>query len=779
MTSPTSTHRPARPTRGRRLGPKAFTAAVLGLTLVAPASLAAADTSPAPAPPGGSVHDPVDPADWERAEDTTWADYRAIPDSPPGWVDGSIRGTEREFRAAVVLLDFTDQPMLLTQEAGAHVFGNPVQGWEPIAREDTSRWWEDFLSTPNEYNAGHTINEYWMENSNGRYSVDVDAFGPYQLPGKLHEYGLAGHAPVTGPNSVCPAGDTCTKNLRTDGFAAWYADQGEEIHEDFDVLFWVTAGHDESGTWQEFGEMAFTSKEDVPAEFGPPGATEGPVYNDAGNLIPNWAPTRYVPWTSWAAAANHWPNAQSRGVIPNSTQAESSGQSIFQHEMSHLLGIGDNYNNPYGVPPIRTYTGHWDMLSRGTFNGPGGTHQRYLVPNQGAAGMGSQFTLRNKMRLDMLDDEQVLSLSTDDLAAGGVARATVSARSVNRSDRTAGFSIALSQGDRSSCEAEGYVGDRAWLCDRGGFENYTVEVVDQMGMDSFTPSSGVHLAKTKNQDRAPFVWSIDANPEDIGWVDFVRPNGEVAMVSLGDPRQLNDAMFRAGTRSGARYEHVDEANRLHFYVLERAVDAMGVLTYDVAVRSLDAAPDGRGVALGAARAEIVEAGSTGTVTVPVTNTGTGGEGIYDSDVYRVQAVLAEGDGWSLTQPYEVVAVAAGQTVEVPLHLLHQGGGRGTLTVSVTSESNPGVTQTVEVDVSTALVAAAQADLAQLVADGALSPALARTMNGYLDQVRDAVARGNLRRAEESLNRIEALLIRVPDPQARQSIEEIIAILRQR
>lgn len=759
----------------RAVSPGVLAVGVLSLTLVAPTSMAssaALDTA------GPSVHDPVDPADWERAEDTTWADYRAIPDSPAGWVDGSITGSEREFRAAVVLVDFEDQPMLLTQEAGAHVFGNPQEGWTPIPREETAQWWEDFLGTPNAYNDHHTINEYWMENSNGRYSVDIEAFGPYQLPGKLHEYGLRGNAPVTGPNSVCPAGDDCTKDIRRDGFAAWYGDQGDDIHEDYDVLFWVTAGHDESSTWQEFGEMKFQTKEDVPAEFGPPGATEGPVYNDAGNLIPNWSPTRYVEWTSWASAANHWPNAQSRAIIPNSTQGESSGQSIFQHEMSHLLGIGDNYNNPFGVPPIRTYSGHWDMLSRGTFNGPGGTHERWKVPNQGAAGMGSQFSLRNKMRLDLLGDDQVISTSTTALAENGVARGTVSARSVNRDDRLAGFNVALADGDLSSCAEEGYVGDRAWLCDRGGFNNYTLEVVDQMGMDSFTPSSGVHLAKTKDQDRAPFIWTIDANPEDIGWVDFYRPNGEAAMVSIGDPRQLNDALFRAGTGSGSLYEHVDEANGLHFYVLERKVDDIGVLTYDVAVRSLDGSgSQARGVLVGDATADIVESGSTATISVPVTNTGESGEGIHDSDVYRVQATLA-GDGWSLTQPYEVVAAAAGETVQVPLHLLHVGGGAGTLTVTVTSESDPTQSETIEIDVQGAILAAAQGDLAQLVADGKLDQGTAQSLTAFLNQVADAIAKGKVKQAEQALDRMLDRLSRVSDPEARAVIEDIIAILRQ-
>ena len=134
--------------------------------------------------------------------------------------------------------------------------------------------------------------------------------------------------------------------------------------------------------------MLWTDREQVPAKFGPPGAEDGPVLNSAGNPIPNWAPTRYVPWTSWRAAANHWPNAGGG----TSTQAESSGQSVFAHEFSHLRGLPDNYNNPF-ADNQRAGTGYWEMMSRGTFNGPGGTHNRWQVPNQGGSALGPHHML--------------------------------------------------------------------------------------------------------------------------------------------------------------------------------------------------------------------------------------------------------------------------------------------------------------------------------------------------------------------------------------------------
>ena len=80
--------------------------------------------------------------------------------------------------------------------------------------------------------------------------------------------------------------------------------------------------------------------------------------------------------------------------------------------------------------------------------------------------------------------------------------------------------------------------------------------------------------------------------------DYVLPDGTAVPITLGDYRQLSDALFHAGTDSGSEYEYVDEANRLHFYVLDLKRDRKGVLSYTVAIRSLDGAgPNKRGVKL--------------------------------------------------------------------------------------------------------------------------------------------------------------------------------------
>ncbi|MDQ3991247.1 MAG: M6 family metalloprotease domain-containing protein, partial [Actinomycetota bacterium] len=654
--------------------------AVLTLSFAPPAvSVATAQAS------GSGAPAPVDAQAWVDQEDLTWAAYTRVPGQPESWRQGTDRGSEDDYRGAVVLLDFTDQPFLITQPPESHPFRNPQPGWQPVPREEVSGWMEEYLNTPNQYNGGQSITGYWMEDSHGKISVDLAAFGPYTLPGKGHEYGLADFAPVTGTNSRCPLGDVCNKNIRTDGLALWRASEGPTVDTGFDFIFYVTAGHDESSTWQEFGEMIFQTQGDVPPSFGPPGAGGAtPPLNNAGQPMPNWSPTRYVPWTSWRAAANHWPNASGGST----TQAESSGQSVYAHEFSHVRGLPDNYNNPF-ANNIRNYTGYWEMMSRGTFNGPGGTHNRWQVPNAGGSGLGPHHMVHFKQRLAVLDSDDLVSLNRNNLPTQGIAVATLQARSSSPDGDPVGLQVTLGAGGYTPGQCENESPQPSFWCPPGtNWTNYSLEVVDRVGNDSFTPGHGVLLAQNRSSG-TPNVWLIDANPQDINMIDFYRPDGTPVPVVRGDPRQLNDATFHAGTDSGSRYEYVENYNKLHFYVLDKRRGADGVLYYDVAVRHLDGAGAYvRGVQLG--QPTQTEAGpSTTLIDVPLTNTGQAGTGVFDSDVYRISTSI-DGEGWEATLPYEVRAAAAGQTVPVPVYAVAgEGASRSaTVTITATSEADP-------------------------------------------------------------------------------------------
>jgi M6 family metalloprotease-like protein len=677
-----------------------FAALVVLAVTAAIASSAGAEIPPDAA--NDPLLQPIDAQNWVDQGELTWAAYKAVPDGHPEFYDGSVDGTQSQYKTAIILIDYPDQPFLITQPPGTHPFGNPQPGWTPVAPEDVNQWMHDYYAVPNQYNGGRTLSGYWMEDSHGKIGVDVEVFGPYTMAAKSFEYGLATdfNSPVGNQaNSVCPAGHTCNRNIRTDGGNAWRAAIGCASGLcGFDNAFYVTAGHDESSTWQEFGEMLWTSREQVPAKFGPPGAEDGPVLNSAGNPIPNWAPTRYVPWTSWRAAANHWPNAGGG----TSTQAESSGQSVFAHEFSHLRGLPDNYNNPFSDVD-RNYTGYWEMMSRGTFNGPGGTHNRWQIPNAGGSALGPHHLLEYKERLGVVTPTDQATVARDALQTQGVAVVELKAReSVPAGDLT-GLTVTLGTGDLAgSCANQGFTPETIFYCPNRAnptvpYLRYRMEVVDRVGNDSFAPGHGVLLTKARNSG-LPTVWMIDPNPQDIGMIDFYRPDGTPVAVVRGDPRQLNDATFQAGTNSGSEYEYVDAFNKLNFYVLSTRRGADGVLRYTVAVRRVgEGDPFTRGAALAAPTKKAQRPGFLATCTFPLTNTGQAGTGIFDSDVYRLSASSSSPD-WKVTLPNALAVAKAGQTVQVPVHVLRDpltddGDARTTVTLTAKSEADSSKTAT--------------------------------------------------------------------------------------
>ena len=659
----------------------ALSAGVVAAALVSAATYAdtATATRTTSAPAASPVGKPIDAQNWVNPDDMTWDDFRPVPGTD--WSDPSLEPTKKQFKAAIVLVDYPDQPFVVTQPPDTTPFGMPTHEAHDIARQDVPEFYRKLLNVPGELNRGHTINEYWMEDSAGKFGIGVTAFGPYRLPGKEYEYHLANYG------NQCPETANCDRSFREDARAKWTADAGDDVLDRFDNVFYIGAGEDESAVWQEFGEMRFQTKEDVPDEFGPPAELK-----EADPSLTNWAKTRYVPWTSWKAAATMWPNASGKTSI----EAESSGRAVYAHEFSHNLGIADNYNNPYGDPLRRSYSGIWDMLSRGTFNGPHGPHMRWHVPSTIGAQMGAHHMLRNKLELGIVEPDSVTDLSRDKLANKGVLTTEITAREVQGEGLTSGLNLKLTGGDRSSCAEEGHTGEQAYLCDGGGYDNYTIEVVDRMGSDSFTPDSGVLLAKTKDEDRSPFIWVKDANPQDIEMVDFTRPDGTEAMISLGDYRQLSDALFHAGTDSGSEYEYVDEANGLAFYVLDRTRDDNGVLSYKVAVRSLANRSDvRRGVRLG--RPDTGRIGKSFQVEIPIANTGAGAGGDFDSDVYRISTKV-RGHGWTSWQPKDVMAVRSGERAKSVVYLTPgDRSSRATNAfVTVRSESDPSKAQRVKV-----------------------------------------------------------------------------------
>ncbi|WP_197028383.1 M6 family metalloprotease domain-containing protein [Bacillus sp. EB01] len=634
--------------------------------------------------------DPIDTQSWVNPENMTWNDYKQVPGID--WNNPDIK-PETELKGALILVDFPDQDFILTKPKGSELIGNPQV--DAVPREKLGEWWKNFLNVPSKLNNYQTIDNFWKENSQGKWGVSLDSYGPYRLDKNEFQYGLE--------NSMNPGarpGNYPNGNLFTDGVNAAAADitaSGKE----YDFAFIVHAGYDESTVWQELGEMMFLNPESVPDEFGPP---DLPGFEN----MPNWAKTRYVPWTSYYAAKAIWSAASSATIngkrIRVSIQGESDGMGTFAHEFGHLRGLGDNYNNAALDP--RTYSGYWETMSRGSFNGPGGTHTRWMIPSTLGASLSAPHMLRNKMKQGFVSDDEVLQLNRDELKESGPAFADIVARQApigSKFGRTGLHGINISMDDLTPTDY--LAGDwRNDILNNRLYNNYTLEVVDRFGADSFASDSGVLIAKTKNAETGPNIWVVDSHPEDINLKDFTRPDGTIAMVGKGDPRQTLDALFKAGNgtslvsgqfdgsidKDTIVSEYIDPYNKLHFYILGKHKDNDGVLRYQVAVRNTEGAGGyKRGVNVSSSTVQPAVQDKVAVYHFNVTNTGEA------KDLIRVNA--SAGEDWKVQLDHNVVAVEPGATVSVPVFVKIPKGktAPATLTFMATSEtdSNQSATDT--------------------------------------------------------------------------------------
>jgi M6 family metalloprotease-like protein len=671
---------------------KAGLKAALGIGLVSLVFLAATASQPRKA-----VSKPLPPIDPQRVQDQdlmTWDDYQPIPGH--NWADPCLK-PERGFRLAVVGIDFPDQPFVVSLPKGSDPFGNPQI--DPVAREKAPQFYADFFMKPSPINHGQTINGYWMEQSRGKFGItEVEVFGPYRMPKPIWAYGLNEY----GQNEQTPDGTRADGRMERDCDAVWAAELGQDVRKDFNAILRLYASYDETGVWQEFGEMKFNSKDDIPPEWGNPNPAK-----------PRWIPTRYVSWTSWLAGSQQWGLSSMR-------QGENSG--TITHELGHFaFSLPDLNNNPYIKPYRRVAAGPWDMMDRGSFNGPGGPHRRWVVPPTQGAAMPAGLMVRNRLENKFIDASKLLTLGREGLAKSGLAVAEVTARAVDPLPGTYAGIVVKLDGEKSGDLTP--PDDPAMNPLSAGTPNYnfyTLEVVQRIGYDSFTPDNGVLIAKNKDSLRGrnggpnefnSYIWVVDAHPEDINKADYVKPNGEKVMRTVADYRQLNDALFHAGVDSGSQYEWEDTPNRLRFYVIDLKKDDAGILSYTLAVRSLDGSgPQERGVALTANAGQAIRQPST-PVVFTLNNTGktaaadmasdqaTAGARL-NSDVYRL-SVSIEGKGWTAQLQNGLAALKAGGSQPVTVYVSHGAGSAKSakVTLRATSESDPSKTAAATIKVS--------------------------------------------------------------------------------
>ncbi|MCH7476336.1 MAG: hypothetical protein IIA27_16955 [Gemmatimonadetes bacterium] len=346
---------------------------------------------------------------------------------------------------------------------------------------------------------------------------------------------------------------------------------------------------------------------------------------------------------------------------------------------------------------------------------------RWVVPPAQGAAMPAGVMVRNRLETGFITEAQLVTLNRDGLAQSGLAVADVTARAANPLPGSfAGIVVRLDGPEPQDRTPPDDPATNPLSPGTPNYNSYSVEVVQRIGYDSFTPDNGVLIAKNKDTLRGrnggpngfnSYIWTIDAKPEDIGMVDFVRPNGEEVMRTVADYRQLNDALFHAGLDSGSEFEWQDTFNRLHFYVIDLAKNQEGILSYTIGVRSLDGSgPQVRGVTIDGPAEETVRRAST-AISFTLHNTGTAestdpalhpsdANTHLESDIYRL-AVSIDGEGWSAQLLNALAAVEFGGSHTVTVYVSQERGSSATATVTLraTSESDPSVTATSRVQLS--------------------------------------------------------------------------------
>ena len=127
----------------------------------------------------------VDPQNWTFQDNFTWNDYHPLPGKD--YSDPTVVPTVKKWKVALVLTDFPDKTFFVSQPAGSTIYGTPTIEAHDIPRADVPAFYRDFLNKPQALNHFQTMNRYWMEDSYGKYGVQLDSFGPYKLPGNSYQ----------------------------------------------------------------------------------------------------------------------------------------------------------------------------------------------------------------------------------------------------------------------------------------------------------------------------------------------------------------------------------------------------------------------------------------------------------------------------------------------------------------------------------------------------------------------------------------------------------------
>jgi len=143
----------------------------------------------------------LDPQSWRLPSHQTWDDFTRHPvaDWDGYRSEAPDLSDSRDFRGALILIEFPDRPLMTRGPVGSGLMGNPQRAVDvalcPQIYDGCSvetgvgcdacvaQFWDDFFNTPiTDLNNSITIGGYWLENSFGDWNITLDIYGPFMMP---------------------------------------------------------------------------------------------------------------------------------------------------------------------------------------------------------------------------------------------------------------------------------------------------------------------------------------------------------------------------------------------------------------------------------------------------------------------------------------------------------------------------------------------------------------------------------------------------------------------
>ena len=258
-----------------------------------------------------------------------------------------------------------------------------------VPRDQVAQFYKDFLNTPGTLNRGHTHPRVLDGGLRRPLRRRPDRVRPVPDAGQVHEYGMEFQARhrLPGRRHLQPQ----HPHRRPRRLGRRRRRRGRRASST--SCSSCSAGQDESSTWQEFGPMKFPTKEDVTDDFGPPDPA-----------LPNWSHDPLRRRGPRGRRARRHLAERRRRLLDPGRELRHGASSPTSSATSSASATTTTTRTACRRAATTPASGRCSAAAR--FNGPGGPHSRWLIPPTGGASMGAQHMLRNKIKLQMVDERE-------------------------------------------------------------------------------------------------------------------------------------------------------------------------------------------------------------------------------------------------------------------------------------------------------------------------------------------------------------------------------------